>query len=94
MTSARRPVENRDIVEPIVGRINERNRCGVLTEFRWLKGHANHPGNVAADALAVKGAREARAAGSAGGRAAGEGVAANAMVGQVLEQDYGDEIWG
>ena len=60
LTSAKKPVENKDIVEPIVERIEIRLECGVSTEFKWLKGHANDPGNVAADALAVNGAREGR----------------------------------
>lgn len=60
VTSAKKPVENKDIVELIVERIDTRDACGVTTEFKWLKGHANDPGNVAADALAVNGAREAR----------------------------------
>lgn len=60
LTSAKKPVENKDLVEQIVNRIDERSAAGGTTEFKWLKGHANDPGNVAADALAVNGAREAK----------------------------------
>lgn len=60
LTSAKKPVENKDVVEQILNRIDDRTAAGVVTEFKWLKGHANDPGNVAADALAVNGAREAR----------------------------------
>ncbi|KAJ4362092.1 hypothetical protein N0V95_001548 [Ascochyta clinopodiicola] len=42
-SSSGKDVENRDLVEPIVS--------------RWIKGHANDPGNVAADQLAVNGSR-------------------------------------
>ena len=40
-----------------MGKIEERERVGVRTSFEWIKGHANHPGNVEADRLAVDGAR-------------------------------------
>jgi ribonuclease HI len=55
--SAGKDVENRDLVEPIVSRICEREACKAKTKFQWIKGHANDPGNVAADHLAVKGSR-------------------------------------
>ncbi|KAF2145937.1 uncharacterized protein K452DRAFT_283228 [Aplosporella prunicola CBS 121167] len=58
-TSAKKPVENKDLVETIVARLEERDAAGVKTKFQWLKGHANDPGNIAADALAVTGARNA-----------------------------------
>lgn len=57
MTSSRKPVENRDIVEEIVRIMDERARVGAGTELKWLKGHASDAGNTAADALAVNGAR-------------------------------------
>jgi ribonuclease HI len=59
--SNRKPVENRDLVEEVLQRIRDRELCGVKTDFRWVRGHANDPGNVAADALAVRGAENARA---------------------------------
>ncbi|KAH7031919.1 ribonuclease H-like domain-containing protein [Macrophomina phaseolina] len=61
-TSGKKPVENKDLVEPIVARIEEREKIGTKTIFTWLKGHADDPGNIAADALAVQGARNAQAA--------------------------------
>ena len=33
----------------------------IITEFVWVKGHANEPGNVAADNLAVTAAYRAKA---------------------------------
>ncbi|KAL2351217.1 putative ribonuclease H [Cryomyces antarcticus] len=61
ISSSRKPVDNKDLVESIVNKIEERiNEYGVQTTFKWLKGHANDPGNVAADELAVQGAREAQ----------------------------------
>lgn len=62
VTAAKKPVENKDLVEPIVARIEEREKVGTKTIFTWLKGHADDPGNTAADALAVQGARNAQAA--------------------------------
>jgi ribonuclease HI len=50
-------VENKDLVEPIIARIRERDMCRAKTDFKWIKGHANDPGNVAADLLAVQGSR-------------------------------------
>ncbi|TKA64464.1 hypothetical protein B0A49_07084 [Cryomyces minteri] len=61
INSSGKPVDNKDLVESIVNKIEERiNDYGVQTIFKWLKGHANDPGNVAADELAVQGAREAQ----------------------------------
>lgn len=57
LTSAKKPVENKDIIENILSKIEERNAFGVKTLFEWVKGHANHPGNVEADKLAQDGAR-------------------------------------
>ncbi|KAL1625842.1 hypothetical protein SLS54_003314 [Diplodia seriata] len=62
LTAAKKPVENKDLVEAIVARIEEREKLGTKTIFTWLKGHADDPGNVAADQLAVQGARNAQAA--------------------------------
>lgn len=55
-TSAGKAVENKDLVESILVKIDERNLLGTQTNFEWIKGHANHPGNVEADKLAVNGA--------------------------------------
>jgi ribonuclease HI len=62
--SSKKPVENKDLIEAILNRIEERNLCKAKTEFTWVKGHANNPGNQAADALAVNGARVAMALGA------------------------------
>jgi len=56
-TSAGKAVENKDIIENVLTRIEERDKLNVQTAFEWIKGHANHPGNVEADKLAVDGAR-------------------------------------
>lgn len=57
-TSAGKAVENKDLVESILVKMEERNKLQVQTDFEWIKGHANHPGNVEADRLAVDGARK------------------------------------
>jgi ribonuclease HI len=56
-TSGGKDVENRDLIEPTLARMAERKLCKAATHLKWLKGHANHPGNVAADRLAVNGSR-------------------------------------
>ncbi|KAJ6032536.1 Ribosomal protein L9/RNase H1 N-terminal [Penicillium herquei] len=56
MTKDKKPVENRDLVESILVKIEERQELKVKTLFQWIKGHANDPGNEAADRLAVNGA--------------------------------------
>lgn len=56
-SSSGKPVENKDLIEPILATISERNMCRAATDFKWIKGHANDPGNVAADNLAVQGSR-------------------------------------
>lgn len=55
-----KPVENKDLIEKILNKIDERVGLGSNTEFEWLKGHANDPGNEAADRLAVGAANLAR----------------------------------
>lgn len=57
-SSTGKDVENRDLVEPIVSRVCEREACKAKTKFQWIKGHAQDPGNVAADQLAVQGSRQ------------------------------------
>lgn len=56
ITAAKKPVENRDLIEPIRAKIDERDLLKVQTLFEWVKGHNDDPGNTAADKLAVKGA--------------------------------------
>lgn len=58
MTKDNKPVENRDLVEAILVKIEERNELKVKTLFQWIKGHNRDPGNEAADQLAVNGAHE------------------------------------
>lgn len=57
-TANNKPVENKDLVEAILVKIEERQELKVQTLFEWLKGHNKDPGNEAADRLAVEGARK------------------------------------
>ncbi|KKK12449.1 RNase H domain protein [Aspergillus ochraceoroseus] len=57
MTADNKPVENKDLVESILSKIEERNELQVKTLFEWVKGHSSDPGNEAADRLAVNGAQ-------------------------------------
>jgi ribonuclease HI len=57
MTKDKKPVENRDLIESILVKIEERNELKVKTLFEWIKGHNKDPGNEAADQLAVYGAQ-------------------------------------
>jgi len=88
VNASKKPVENRDLIEKIIGYIEEREMTSnkyasiveedeekgdngtiydkakveswkkgrARVEFIWVKGHANDPGNTAADRLAVLGA--------------------------------------
>ena len=53
-TSAKKPVKNKDLWEALDALIQARE-----VDWRWVKGHAGHPGNERADALARKGAQSA-----------------------------------
>lgn len=57
-TASNKPVENKDLIEAILVKIEERTELKVKTLFEWLKGHNRDPGNEAADRLAVEGARK------------------------------------
>lgn len=60
-TSLGLPVENRDLVEQIVKKIQERAQHGSHTDFEWVKGHTGaKDGNHYADQLAVEGAMKGR----------------------------------
>ncbi|KAI9711636.1 MAG: hypothetical protein M1828_001896 [Chrysothrix sp. TS-e1954] len=59
--AAGKPVENRDLIEQILGVIGERRRVGrVETRLEWVRGHEGDVGNEGADGLAVGAAREAQ----------------------------------
>ncbi|KAH8657055.1 ribonuclease H-like domain-containing protein [Tricladium varicosporioides] len=59
-TSDNKAVTNKDLVVEIRKLLNEREKEGAETEFTWIKGHDNDPGNEAADRLAVAGALMSR----------------------------------
>lgn len=50
LNSAKKPVANRDLWEPLIDLVEER---GDVT-FRWVKGHSGHPMNDLVDRLAVE----------------------------------------
>jgi ribonuclease HI len=52
-TSTNGEVINRDLVLDIRELIDARDAASVTTDFTWIKGHDNDPGNEAADRLAV-----------------------------------------
>lgn len=60
LTSARKPVANRDLWEPLVDLVADRGDVA----FAWVKGHSGHPMNEFVDGLAVAACRSA--AGAAG----------------------------
>nr|WP_238356313.1 ribonuclease H [Kribbella italica] len=49
VNSARKPVANKDIWEPLIELVLHRGDI----DFRWIKGHSGHPLNERADRLAV-----------------------------------------
>ncbi|KAI1825078.1 ribonuclease H-like domain-containing protein [Xylaria intraflava] len=53
-------VLNQDLVKQIRALIDERDEAGLQTGFQWVKGHSTNSGNVAADRLAVAGAKKQR----------------------------------
>ena len=50
-------VKNQDIIRVLLDKMDERAKVGANTLFQWVKGHATDKGNVAADRLAVAGAK-------------------------------------
>ncbi len=50
-TAAKKPVKNKDLWEALDALTQDRE-----IEWRWVKGHAGHPGNERADELARQGA--------------------------------------
>jgi ribonuclease HI len=55
LTSAKKPVANRDLWEPLVRAVDERGEIA----FQWVKGHSGHAMNDFVDELAVAASREA-----------------------------------
>lgn len=51
-------VLNQDLIKGIRALIEERDEAGFDTLFQWVKGHASNAGNIAADKLAVAGAKK------------------------------------
>jgi ribonuclease HI len=56
VNSAKKPVANRDLWEPLVALVRDR---GDIT-FRWVKGHSGDPMNDLVDRLAVEAAKAAK----------------------------------
>ncbi|KFA68663.1 hypothetical protein S40285_02611 [Stachybotrys chlorohalonatus IBT 40285] len=56
-TATGEKVKNQDIIRACLQKMGERTSAGSGTYFVWVKGHATDKGNIAADALAVRGAR-------------------------------------
>ena len=54
-TSAKKPVANRDLWEPLVKLVTERGDVA----FQWVKGHSGHEMNDFVDQLAVEASRQA-----------------------------------
>lgn len=56
--TANGPVKNQDLVQLVREKLDEREVNGGRTQFIWVKGHDTDQGNIAADRLAVEGARK------------------------------------
>jgi len=56
LTSAKKPVANRDLWEPLVTEVRSRGNI----DFRWVKGHSGDPMNDLVDLLAVAAAQTQR----------------------------------
>ncbi|THC96130.1 hypothetical protein EYZ11_004404 [Aspergillus tanneri] len=82
MTASNKPVENKDLVESILVKIEEREELKVKTLFEWVKGHSSDPGNEAADRLAVNGAH----------RGVSEKAAAIEAMNDVPDEEFDDDL--
>ncbi len=85
VNSKGKAVENKDLVAEIRERIEEREQLGKVTYFIWVKGHAQNEGNIAADRLAVEGARSGR------GVDDGDDAEAGTPIGKKERDDSGDD---
>ncbi|KAH6999795.1 ribonuclease H-like domain-containing protein [Ilyonectria destructans] len=56
-TATGEDVKNQDIIRDVLAKMAQRTKAGSNTYFQWVKGHASDRGNIAADRLAVLGAR-------------------------------------
>ena len=56
-TATGEEVKNQDIIRAVLDKMEERTKAGGNTYFQWVKGHASNWGNMAADRLAVRGAK-------------------------------------
>jgi ribonuclease HI len=81
MTRDKKPVENKDLVESILIKIEERNDLKVKTLFEWVKGHNKDAGNEEADKLAVNGAQK-------GVSVKAEALRAEDIPDEVFEEDF------
>jgi ribonuclease HI len=50
-------VLNQDLIKEIRALITDRDEADFKTSFQWIKGHGSNAGNIAADKLAVAGAK-------------------------------------
>jgi ribonuclease HI len=56
-TTGNEDVKNRDLIQAIRAKMDDREDSGTKTVFQWVRGHNATPGNVEADKLAVRGAK-------------------------------------
>ncbi|KIV99967.1 uncharacterized protein PV09_08478 [Verruconis gallopava] len=80
-----KPVENRDLIEEILDLVDVRHQCGFITQFDWVRGHAGHVENEAADRLAVEGAMENKRKGASEGNGGPESA--------VAEDEFGEDVF-
>ena len=69
-----KPVENKDLIQDVREKMEERELLGKGTFFVWVKGHSSDEGNIAADKLANAGASLGRGPSMEEGEGEGRGV--------------------